>query len=96
MVINDGHAVDLSCNTVFGDVCNVTGVSLPHFSKGVLFKGFSVTKIRVSGRFQVVVAYKTLYGIHTDSGRNETVLYEFPVDLCCIDTWKILFDPENL
>ena len=82
MVINDGHAVDLPGNTVFGDVCNVTDVSLPHFSKRVLFKGFPVTRIRVSGRFQVVVAYKMLYGIYTDSVRNETVLYEFPVDLC--------------
>ena len=96
MVINDSHTVDLPGNTVFRDVCNVTGVSLPHFSKGILFKGLPVTEIRVSGRFQVVAAYKTLYGIHTDSGRNETVLYEFLVDLCCIDTWKILFDSKDL
>ena len=42
MVINNGHAVNLAGNTVFGDMCNVTGVSLPHFSELVLFKDFPV------------------------------------------------------
>ena len=81
MVINDHDTVDSFGCAVFGDVGKITGVGLPDLSEFVLFKGFAVTKIGISGRFQVVVPYETLDGINTDGGRDKGFPYQMSVNL---------------
>ena len=42
VVINDHDTVDPPALPVFGDIGEVTGICLPHFSKGVFLKSFPV------------------------------------------------------
>lgn len=61
MVTNDHDAIDPSGCAAFGDVGKIVGVSQSDLSEFVLFKGFAVTEIRSSARFQVVVPYETFF-----------------------------------
>ncbi|KAI4450499.1 hypothetical protein C823_005036 [Eubacterium plexicaudatum ASF492] len=60
MVIDDQDAVDPPALAVFCDIWKVTGISLPHFPKGVLFKSLPVPHVRVTCRFQVIKVQEIL------------------------------------
>ena len=87
MIVNDHDAVDAPGLTVFCNVWKVTGISLPDLTEFVFFIGPAVTEVRVSGRFEVVVADETLYGIHADSCREKGLTDQMVMDLCGIHAW---------
>ena len=95
MVVNDHDAVNAPGLTVFCDVWEITGISLPDFTEFVFFIGLAVTEVRVSGRFEVVVADEALYGIHTDSCREKGFLHEMLINLCGIHARMVIFHTIN-
>ena len=95
MIVNDHDAVNAPGLTVFCDVWEITGISLPDFTEFVFFIGLAVTEVRVSGRFEVVVADETLYGIHADSCREKGFLHEMLINLCGIHAWMVIFHTIN-
>ncbi len=96
MVIDDQDAVDPPALAVFCDIWKVTGISLPHFPKGVLFKSLPVPHVRVTCRFQVMFLYKTLDSTHADRGRDERLFHEVAVDLCGVKPWESFLKPVDL
>jgi hypothetical protein len=64
MIVDYCHTVDLAGLAILCDMGNVTGISLPHFPKGILLESLAIADIRVTGRFQVIVTYETLDRIH--------------------------------
>ncbi len=51
----------------------MTGISLPDFAECIFLKGFAVTHVWISGRFQVILFNKALDGADTDCFRNKRV-----------------------
>ena len=70
MIVNDTDGINATGSTVFCDVREVTGVCLPHLSKSILLKGFSVLHRGIAGGFEVVMPYETLDCAYADSGWN--------------------------
>ena len=84
MVINNHDAVNSPGFTILSDIGKITGIRLPDFTKLIFLIGLAVTEVRVSGRFEVIVANKALYGIHTDGSREKGVTDQMVMDLCGI------------
>ena len=92
VVINNHDTVDPPALSVFGDMRQVTGVSLPHLSKGILLECLPVPHVRVTCRFQVMFFDKALDGADADGGGNESIFHKVVVDLGGVKLWEPLFE----
>ena len=67
---------------IYPDELFYSWIARYHLRSG--YDSFAVTEVRVSGRFEVIVANKALYGIHTDGCREKGVTDQMVMDLCGI------------
>ncbi|RAZ27009.1 hypothetical protein DK853_49865, partial [Klebsiella oxytoca] len=65
-------------------------------AESILLKGFPVLLVQFPWRFQAAVPYKTLDGIHADTGRDKGVLYKADMDLGGIEPRIFLLQAADL
>ena len=96
MVVNDHNAVDPPTFPVFCDIRQITGIRLPHFPKGILFKSLAVPHAWITCGFEVIMPDKALDSTNADRSRNERILHKLFVDLCGIEPGESLFQTVDL
>ncbi|EEX20993.1 hypothetical protein BLAHAN_06445 [Blautia hansenii DSM 20583] len=92
MVINNHDDIYAAGLPSFCNVRKIAGIGLPDFSEFVFLISFAVPEVRVSGRFEVIVADKTLDGINAYGSRNKGASNQEFMNLRGIHTWEIIFD----
>ena len=92
MIIDNHNAVNTSGLSIFRDVRQITGISLPNFSEFIFFISLTIFEIWVFCGFKVIVTDETLDGIYTYGSLDKGISDKEFIYLRGIHTRKIFLE----
>ena len=84
VVIHNHHKIGAPRNPVLCNVRHIASIALPEATECGLFKRFSVTYLRTTGRFEIIHLHKALDRTYAGCGIQKPILHKHIVEHRCI------------
>ena len=95
-IIYNHNEIGASADSVFRDVRQIAGITLPESAKIRLFECLSVAHLGVACRLEIIGFNKALYRADTCCGIQIAVSDKHVVNHGCVEAWKLFPEHINL